>query len=161
MASLCTPSYSLPRWLCSITDMPEPAKSSSSARARSRAGSGRAAGPALKLMARVMALPFDGEPCPRQLPPVRGSRGAWQGSVIACAPSELMARRAPERAFFSLLVLASVLPACHRKIEPKECEAMLDRYIDMVMVADPALRSLPPGQALSVREMKKAVKKAE
>jgi hypothetical protein len=72
-----------------------------------------------------------------------------------------MARPAPERAFFSLLVLASIPPACHRKIEPKECAAMLDRYIDMVMVADPALSNLPPGQSLSVREMKKAVKKAE
>ena len=46
MASLWTASYSLERWVISITDMPVPAKSSSSAWARSSAGSGRPAGPA-------------------------------------------------------------------------------------------------------------------
>src|ERR1700678_4481585 len=72
-----------------------------------------------------------------------------------------MARRAPERAVFSLLVLSFVLPACHRKIEPRECTAMLDRYIDMVIVADPTVQNLPPRQSRSVREMKRAVKTAE
>jgi len=38
---------------------------------------------------------------------------------------------------------------------------MLDRYIDMVVAADPATKNLPPAQASAVREMKKAVKKAE
>src|SRR4051812_36468332 len=38
-----------------MMDMPLPAKSSSSSRARSSAGSGRAAGPALKFVTRVMA----------------------------------------------------------------------------------------------------------
>jgi len=46
MASSWTASYSLARWLISITDMPVPAKSRSSAWARSRAGRGRPAGPA-------------------------------------------------------------------------------------------------------------------
>jgi hypothetical protein len=72
-----------------------------------------------------------------------------------------MARCAPERVFFLLLVLASLLPACHKKIKPEECTAMLDRYIDMVIVGDPALKNLPPGQSLSVREMRRAVKKSE
>src|SRR4051812_36714689 len=40
---------SLPRWLISITDMPEPCQSSISAAACDSTSSGRAAGPALKL----------------------------------------------------------------------------------------------------------------
>src|SRR5262249_56424021 len=60
MASSWTPSYSLPRWLCSRIDIPEPWKSRNSSRARSRAGSGRPAGPALKLMTRMAGLLADG-----------------------------------------------------------------------------------------------------
>ena len=71
MASLWTASYSLPRWLCSITDMPLPAKSSSSSRARSRAGSGRAAGPALKFFVRFMGP----------------SRGGWGGGGLKPDPA--------------------------------------------------------------------------
>ena len=52
MASSWQASYSLPRWLCSITDMPLPAKSRNSWRARSSAGRGSAAGPALKFFTR-------------------------------------------------------------------------------------------------------------
>ena len=40
---------SLPRWLISITDMPEPCQSSISSAAWRSTGSGKAAGPALKL----------------------------------------------------------------------------------------------------------------
>jgi hypothetical protein len=74
-----------------------------------------------------------------------------------------MARRAPKTALLlSMLVLASpLLPACHKKIKPEECVAMLDRYIDMVVAGDPALRNLPPGQSQAVHEMRKAAKKAE
>jgi hypothetical protein len=57
----------------------------------------------------------------------------------------------------SLLLVA----ACQKKIQPDECDKMLDRYIDMVVAADPATKNLPPEQASAVREMKKAVKKAE
>src|SRR5580698_3590555 len=53
-ASLWTASYSLPLWLCSMTDMPLLAKSRSSDCALSRAAGGRAAGPALKFRALVM-----------------------------------------------------------------------------------------------------------
>ena len=45
---------SLPRWLISITDMPEPCQSSISSAAWRSTDSGRAAGPALKLNTRVM-----------------------------------------------------------------------------------------------------------
>src|SRR3954463_16460231 len=46
---------SLPRWLISVTDMPVPCQSSISSAARRRTGSGRTAGPGLKLKGRVMA----------------------------------------------------------------------------------------------------------
>jgi hypothetical protein len=65
-------------------------------------------------------------------------------------------------ALCSLVALSlSTLPACQKKIQPDECAKMLDRYIDMVVAADPATKNLPPAQASAVREMKKAVKKAE
>ncbi len=38
---------------------------------------------------------------------------------------------------------------------------MLDKYIEMVVAADPSTRNLPDGQAALVRESKKAAKKAE
>jgi len=59
------------------------------------------------------------------------------------------------------LCLLAALSACQKKIEPQECMSMLDRYIDMVVAADPTTKNLPPAQASAVREMKKAVKKAE
>jgi hypothetical protein len=58
-------------------------------------------------------------------------------------------------------VALAFLLGCQRKIQPQECVAMLDRYIDMVVAADPATKNLPAAQASAVREMKKAVKKAE
>src|ERR1019366_4651732 len=45
---------SLPRWLISITDIPDPFQSSISSAAWRKTGSGRAAGPGLKLNGRVM-----------------------------------------------------------------------------------------------------------
>src|SRR5438270_6771097 len=47
---------SLPRWLISITDMPDPCQSSISEAAFSSTSSGRTAGPALKLNTRVAGL---------------------------------------------------------------------------------------------------------
>src|SRR5467141_1501940 len=47
---------SMPRWLISITDMPDPCQSSISAAACSSTSSGRTAGPALKLKTRVSGL---------------------------------------------------------------------------------------------------------
>src|SRR6266513_1551042 len=47
---------SFPRWLISITDMPEPCQSSISAAACASTSSGRTAGPALKLKTRVSGL---------------------------------------------------------------------------------------------------------
>src|SRR5258708_3488528 len=47
---------SLPRWLISITDMPDPCQSSISPAACASTSSGRTAGPALKLKTRVSGL---------------------------------------------------------------------------------------------------------
>src|SRR5467141_3456738 len=47
---------SMPRWLISITDMPDPCQSSISAAACASTSSGRTAGPALKLNTRVACL---------------------------------------------------------------------------------------------------------
>jgi hypothetical protein len=38
---------------------------------------------------------------------------------------------------------------------------MTDRYLDMVIAADPSTQNLSATQAAAVREMKKAVKRAE
>ena len=49
-----------PRWLISITDMPEPCQSSISSAAWRNTGSGRVAGPGLKLKTRVMRVSVKG-----------------------------------------------------------------------------------------------------
>ena len=50
---------------------------------------------------------------------------------------------------------------CHRPVTKDDCTHMLDHYLDMVIAADPTTRNLPLAQATAVREMKRAVKKAE
>ena len=79
-----------------------------------------------------------------------------------------------DRVFASIRV-ASLLPVgvvaiagaalfvggCHGKITPDDCTRMLDRYVDMVLEADPSTKDLSPAEATAAREMKKAVKKAE
>jgi hypothetical protein len=62
---------------------------------------------------------------------------------------------------FTVALLVGFLFACHGKVAPEDCTRMLDRYIDMVLATDKATKDLPPAQASAVREMKKAVKKAE
>ena len=64
------------------------------------------------------------------------------------------------------IALAPLLPllvsgACHRKVSKDDCTRMLDHYLDMVIAQDPASRNLSPVQASAVRDMKRAVKKAE
>jgi hypothetical protein len=58
-------------------------------------------------------------------------------------------------------LFALILCGCGKKILPEECGQMLDRYIDMVALADPAAANLPPAQAAGVREATKSRKKAE
>jgi hypothetical protein len=61
----------------------------------------------------------------------------------------------------ALGTVATALVGCHRKVTKDDCTQMLDHYLDMVIAADPATRNLPPAQATAVRDMKRAVKKAE
>jgi len=61
----------------------------------------------------------------------------------------------------ALLVLAFLLSACRGKVSADECSAMLDRYVDMTIAADPMLAALPAPQASAAREMKHAVKRGE
>jgi len=69
----------------------------------------------------------------------------------------------PVLAPFGLVALGSAMlgAGCHGKVTKDDCTKMLDRYLDMVIAADPATRNLPPAQAAAVRDMKRAVKKAE
>jgi hypothetical protein len=98
-------------------------------------------------MARVMMRPFDGEGRARQ----------WHARLAASS----MGRKPLEAPYFALLLLLPPLLSCGKKIGKPECDAMLDRYIDMVVAADIASKNVPPAQVAAVREMKKAVKKAE
>jgi hypothetical protein len=63
------------------------------------------------------------------------------------------------------LTAALGLSACHshshKTVTRDDCTRMLDRYLDMVIAADPSTRNLPPAQATAVRDMKRAVKKAD
>ena len=58
----------------------------------------------------------------------------------------------------SLLATAA---GCNRPLSAAECIEMLDRYVDMSIAADPGLATLTPAQVEAVREVKRAVKKAE
>jgi hypothetical protein len=59
------------------------------------------------------------------------------------------------------LLAAAPLCGCHKKVTKADCTQMLDHYLDMVIAQDPGTRNLPPAQAAAVREMKRAIKKAE
>jgi hypothetical protein len=57
--------------------------------------------------------------------------------------------------------VALVLLGCNGRASKKDCEEMLDKYLDMVMAEEPGLDKLPPEQKKTVRDMKRAVRKAE
>jgi hypothetical protein len=71
-----------------------------------------------------------------------------------------MRRRSAAPTSLALMAL-TVAAGCHHKVTKADCTQMLDRYLDMVIAADPATKNLPPAQATAVRDMKRAVKKAE
>ncbi len=73
----------------------------------------------------------------------------------------MRAHLAPLAAALLSLAALGVGSGCHKKIAKADCTQMLDRYLDMVIAADPSTRNLPPAQATAVREMKRAVKKGE
>lgn len=65
------------------------------------------------------------------------------------------------RKLVGLAVVALVALGCNGRASKKDCEEMLDKYLDMVMAEDPGLDKLPPEQKKTVRDMKRAVRKAE
>ena len=65
------------------------------------------------------------------------------------------------RKLVGLAVVAFALLGCNGRASKKDCEEMLDKYLDMVMAEEPALDKLPPEQKKTVRDMKRAVRKAE
>ena len=75
-----------------------------------------------------------------------------------------MPLRSSALATAALLSAGPILEGCHafhRPVTKDDCTQMLDHYLDMVIAGEPATRNLPPAQATAVRDMKRAVKKAE
>lgn len=76
-----------------------------------------------------------------------------------------MMRRVKAKRAAVLLVPAALVAAaavaCNGKATRAECTQMIDRYVDMLVAADPALADLPPDEARAAREMKKALRKSE
>jgi len=60
-----------------------------------------------------------------------------------------------------VLPLVSIALACNGKVSREQCTEMLDKYVDMVIAAEPGLADLPPAEAHAAREMKRAIRKAE
>jgi hypothetical protein len=65
---------------------------------------------------------------------------------------------AVNRALFTVPLLAL---GCNARPTRAECTEMLDKYIDMVIAADPGLENLSPAEAHAARDMKKAVRKTD
>lgn len=61
----------------------------------------------------------------------------------------------------SALALISLATACNGRASREECDAMLGKYLDMTIAADPALANLPPAEAHAAREIKKALRMGE
>jgi hypothetical protein len=59
------------------------------------------------------------------------------------------------------VVVALGIVGCRGKATATECAAMLERYVDLTIAADPELRKYGQAQAQAIREVKKAVKKSE
>jgi hypothetical protein len=60
-----------------------------------------------------------------------------------------------------LVPLAATIASCHARPTASECEAMLDRYLDMTIAADPTIAPMPPAQSEVARAMKKATKRSD
>ncbi|MBX3189857.1 MAG: hypothetical protein KF819_22720 [Labilithrix sp.] len=59
------------------------------------------------------------------------------------------------------LAPAALALACDGKVTRSECSEMLDKYVDMTALGEPALANLPPAEARAARDMKKALRKTE
>jgi hypothetical protein len=50
----------------------------------------------------------------------------------------------------ALVIAVSMLVGCSKRPAPSDCEAMLDRYLDLSMAPSPELQRMPPQQVESV-----------
>lgn len=64
------------------------------------------------------------------------------------------------RARVALLLLAGLFAGCGKKVTSAECDAMLDRYLDLSMAPSPEIARMPPKQAESVIEERKSERRA-
>jgi hypothetical protein len=60
---------------------------------------------------------------------------------------------------FASFVIFSL--GCSKKTTPEECDAILDRYLDLSMAPDPELSRMPPQQVESVISAKKAQRRSD
>jgi hypothetical protein len=65
----------------------------------------------------------------------------------------------------TILIMVAVAPpllcACSKKPTPADCEAMLDRYLDLSMAPNPELSRMPPQQVESVISAQKTERRNE
>ena len=64
-------------------------------------------------------------------------------------------------ALVALGAVTAVGRGYHASLPEAACERMVDRYLDMVIAADPSIEGVPAGQTAAVREAKRAARKAE
>ena len=96
---------------------------------------------------------------PKKVPPLAAPRAlrALRGGgppQIAAPPL-----RGGLRSLF--LIVASLVLACRGNATRDDCAKMMDRYVDLAIAEEPALAKLPPGEAATVREMKRELKLGE
>jgi len=61
----------------------------------------------------------------------------------------------------ALACCAALAAGCNGRATKQDCEQMLDKYLDMVVAEEPEVDKLPADQKKAVRDMKRAVRKAE
>jgi hypothetical protein len=70
----------------------------------------------------------------------------------------MVARQTVLRAGFA--VASSATLACHARVTREDCARMIDKYLEMVVAADPSANGLAETQASAVREMQRSLSKA-
>jgi hypothetical protein len=69
--------------------------------------------------------------------------------------------KATALAITALSLNALALTGCSKKVTPDECEAMLDRYLDLSMAPDPELARMPQQQVEGVISARKAERRSD
>jgi hypothetical protein len=61
----------------------------------------------------------------------------------------------------ALAMLLTAVCGCSKKATPSDCEAMLDRYLDLSMAPSPELERMPPQQVESVVSAQKNQRRSQ